>query len=594
MFDLTYAESLARQYYRLEAKAKALPGEIDLNFRLREKEGLEYILKIAGPAEKAEMLELQNAVLEHLAHQNVEGLQLPRLIQSTEGKAITELDQHHSKRLMRLLSWVPGQLWAAVKPHSPQLLRSLGAACAKLCGAMQGFEHPAAHRWYKWDLAKADWIEAYLHHFAAEEQRIVGDFLHQFKQRVLPQISQLRHSVNHNDANDFNILVDTKAQKVVGLIDFGDVLYTPTINDLAITIAYAAMHKADPLRAAMSVVEGFHEGFPLLEEELALIYTLVAARLCTTVTVAAINKAKEPENAYLQISEQAAWDLLHKWKAISPQYAYYAFRQACGWPPNPHTSDILDYLAQQSFAPIMGIDLAKHQGHYLDLSVGSLELGNNPNFEDTQLFDRLISDRLRDTAADYGIGAYDEVRPLYTTDAYAQIGNEGPEWRTIHLGLDVFMPAGQPVYSPLEGMVYSIQDNAMDRDYGPTIILEHQTDKGLPFYSLYGHLDKGCLDQLKTGDWVAKGQEIALLGAVHENGGWPPHLHLQLITDILGQKGNFPGVANPALGSLWRSLCPDPSLLLALAPQKELSLTTAQLLQRRKEHLGPNLSLSYR
>ena len=135
----------------------------------------------------------------------------------------------------------------------------------------------------------------------------------------------------HNDANDNNIVVsdDLQQPEVTALIDYGDAIYTQIINDLAVTIAYAVMNHPDPLAAALPIVAGYHKAFPLKEDELALLHTLVAMRLIISVTKSAINKKQEPDNTYLLISEKPAWELLEKWQKIPPAFAHYAFRNAC-------------------------------------------------------------------------------------------------------------------------------------------------------------------------------------------------------------------------------------------------------------------------
>ncbi|HEY7833217.1 MAG TPA: aminotransferase class III-fold pyridoxal phosphate-dependent enzyme, partial [Ktedonobacterales bacterium] len=159
------------------------------------------------------------------------------------------------------------------------------------------------------------------------------------------------------------------------------------------------------------------------------------------------------------------------------------------------------------------------------------------------------------------------------------------------------MEPGSPVYAPLDGVVHSLQNNAAPRDYGPTIILRHTVDAGrLTFYTLYGHLSLDSLDGLREGMVVTRGTEIARIGDEQVNGGWPPHVHFQLIADLLDKRGDFPGVARPSQRAVWLSLSPDPNVILGL-PAKRPAVETpsnAALLTARRAHIGPNLSVSYR
>ena len=146
---------------------------------------------------------------------------------------------------------------------------------------------------------------------------------------MLPVISTLRHAYLHHDANDTNIL--TQGDKVTGLIDFSDMVYTALINNLAVACTYAMMNHADPLNAATLVVKGYHEAYPLTEQELGLLYYLIAARLCISVTQSAWNASIETNNEHHFISEKPAWELLYKLIRINPLKAQDSFRRACGY-----------------------------------------------------------------------------------------------------------------------------------------------------------------------------------------------------------------------------------------------------------------------
>lgn len=165
------------------------------------------------------------------------------------------------------------------------------------------------------------------------------------------------------------------------------------------------------------------------------------------------------------------------------------------------------------------------------------------------------------TGARYGLGPYGERRSVYATDQFADAAS--PERRTIHMGIDVFAPAMTPLYAPLPGVVRLVHYNADPLDYGHTLILEHEVGS-LPVWTLYGHLAGTLPSLLQPGDRVAAGAPIAHLGHWHENGGWAPHVHFQIMTDMLDQTTNFFGVAHDSLWDVWQSICPDPDLILRL------------------------------
>lgn len=165
------------------------------------------------------------------------------------------------------------------------------------------------------------------------------------------------------------------------------------------------------------------------------------------------------------------------------------------------------------------------------------------------------------TGASYGLGAYGEKRSVYASAQFAD--SASPERRTIHMGIDIFAPAMSPLYAPLPGVVRLVHYNADPLDYGHTLILEHEVGS-LPLFTLYGHLAGTLPSLLQPGDRVAAGAPIAHLGHWHENGGWAPHVHFQIMTDMLDQSTNFFGVAHESLWDVWQAICPDPDLILRL------------------------------
>lgn len=603
LFTPEQIRALAREHYGLDVSVKPLPGEIDLNFLVKTPEGAAYTLKIANAAEKRENLAFQNALIRHLEAANL-GLEVPRVVSALSGGNILDMvAPDGTPRFLRLLSWIEGRCLAEVNPHSPELLERVGELCGKLCAALTGFEHPAAHRFIKWDPSQAAWTRPHLSKIAgAEQQALANYFLQLFENQAQPLFPQLRQSVTYNDANDYNILVshDPEHPVVPGVIDFGDAVFTHTVNELAIAAAYAAMHKPDPLAAIHALTQGFHRHFPLSEAEAEALFPLIGARLLISVTCSALNLAENPDNEYLQISDRPAWALLKQLRALSPTLVHATIRHACGWEPCPQHAAFVQWAQENRAAvqPLVAADL--QQAIWLDLSVGSPDLGNHADIADAEKLHLKIEETL--LAADKGapaqrrpgIGRYNEVRPFYTTDAYEVRGNEGPEWRTVHIGLDVFMVPGTPVFAPLDGVVHSFQDNANDRDYGPTILLEHRVSDTLTFYTLYGHLSRTSLQGLQIGQTIQAGQAFCQIGPMPENGNWSPHLHFQVMLDLLGLAGDFPGVAFPAQRAVWTSLCPDPWLLLsgALSPILE-QWKPVEILDYRKQHLGKNLSISY-
>ena len=214
---------------------------------------------------------------------------------------------------------------------------------------------------------------------------------------------------------------------------------------------------------------------------------------------------------------------------------------------------------QIEFGPVLPVDLNGPAVTRLDLT------DNNPtvcnaDLRDTAAFERIVDAMLAEQSASVGVGGYLENRVIYRRSQHFGPG-QVEEARSLHLGVDVWLPAGTPVLAPLPARVHSLADNANFGDYGITVILEHELE-GTTFYSLYGHLSRLEWTRLSEGQHLEKGQAFATVGPYPENGDWPPHLHFQLIADLGGRVGDFPGVARPSEREMWAALCPDPNLVL--------------------------------
>ena len=186
----------------------------------------------------------------------------------------------------------------------------------------------------------------------------------------------------------------------------------------------------------------------------------------------------------------------------------------------------------------------------LELSASNKEL-NPAIFGDIASFCAYIDQNL---GAKIGVGGYLEHRVIY--EAHENFATASADFRNIHLGIDFWTAAGTPVFAVADGVVHSFQVNPGSGNYGPTIILHHP-DLGI--YSLYGHLASTDLEGLSVGMPIASGQVICHLGEPHENGGWPPHLHFQLIRDMQEYTGDYPGVCSQRDVAFYAENSPDPA-----------------------------------
>jgi len=594
--SIEQAQEILFELFNIKGIASELPGEVDFNFRIKVENEEEYILKISRPDEDESYLDFQQNLLQYV-EQNGQYLIAPKVIKDKKGNGISVIrDSSGNKRNVRLLSWVSGRVWSSVNPQLEQLRFSLGEECGKLTQALQGFTHQEASREFVWDVAQSLWTKEYINLFTTEDKKTIQYFQELFESNIA-EYAKLRKSVVHNDANDNNVIVSSALvnPKVKAAIDYGDAIHTQIINDVAIAVAYAIMNHNDVLDAALPIVSGYHSTFPLEEEELAHLYSAIAMRLVISVTKSAINKIEEPDNEYLLISEKPAWEVLRKWQEISPDFAEYSFRDTCGYIPHSNEEKFNTWANKNSFKLTeLFPSVEKNDAYNLDLSVSSKKLAFNSDFNDGDFFQFKIDQLQKKYPAKLIAGGYLEPRSVYTSSNYDKIGNKGRESRTIHLGIDFWLPAQTPVYAILDGEIVTTVNDVDDKSYGGLIILKHEVE-GITFFTLYGHLSVASVLGKKLGDTIKKGDCIGKLGNSNENGNWVPHLHFQVLLSRLDLKNDFPGVAYHNQINVWKSICPNPNLLFKNKTLNNVdSVSNNDLIAYRKQHLGKSLSLQYK
>ena len=341
-FSEAAIQDLVKEHYGLTVTVKALNGYDELNFLLSNDKNEKYILKVSNESHSFPFLEAQVEIIKHLTRSNISNC-FQHFCINKQGGELTKIVLDDHTYYIRILNFLEGTFWVDEKVKTTELHYNLGSFLGNMDNALKDFSHPAMHRNYTWDISHTseagDNLKHILNH---EKRRIAGYFLLQFDTEVLPQIHRLRHAYIHNDANDYNVLV--QGNRVSGLIDFGDMVYTALINNLAIACTYAMLDEEDPIAVAASIVQGYHEAYKLTEQELDLLYYLIAGRLCISVTQSAYNASLDSNNEHHFITEKPAWDLLYKLIQINPIKAQDAFRKACGFEGLINDNDYSDLL----------------------------------------------------------------------------------------------------------------------------------------------------------------------------------------------------------------------------------------------------------
>jgi peptidoglycan LD-endopeptidase LytH len=214
------------------------------------------------------------------------------------------------------------------------------------------------------------------------------------------------------------------------------------------------------------------------------------------------------------------------------------------------------YKKGVDFHPVVDFHPETDRLFHLDFSAGNHVLGSI-DITDTAKLSAYVNSQIQAAGCKYGIGGYNENRILYKRSKLFEAEAD----RSIHLGIDIWGPAGTKVYAPVGGVVHSFGYNDHFGDYGATVILQHQLDT-IVFHTLYGHLGLKDIAPLQQGKYMNRGEVVGHFGEPHENGNWPPHLHFQVIEDMRLYEGDYPGVCCPAESEAFLRNCPNPDLIL--------------------------------
>lgn len=231
-------------------------------------------------------------------------------------------------------------------------------------------------------------------------------------------------------------------------------------------------------------------------------------------------------------------------------------------------SELYTFLKGHSteYHPVLKFNPAKEKFIAIDLSGQNLDL-RHVDVKDTNTFDKYISGLLEKAKAKFGIGGYNEERQIYSRSELFNSTTIADSTtlavRNIHLGIDVWGEAGTKIFTPLGGTVHSIAFNDRFGDYGATLIMTHQLQT-IRFHILYGHLSQQSISTLQPGVYISRGEQLATIGQLFENGNWPPHLHFQIIDDIGAWVGDYPGVCSLAEREKYLANSPDPDSILGL------------------------------
>ena len=302
--------------YGIEARLSRLGGEGE-NHLVAAPDGARYVLKLAPPDADRAALDFEQAAVEVL-HTKAPDLDLPRVVPNRDGDGVSVFEaEDGDARLARLLTFVPGTAWAEAGPAPSERLRDTGRRIAQIARALDGFDHPAARRTHRWDLAKAGALRANVTNVEdSTRRRWVEEAFLRWAALAAPALADLPHGVIHGDLNDDNLLV--RGGRLAGVLDFGDALYNPLVCDPAIALTYLLLDEPDPFEAGAQIVAGYNALRPLATEELEVLFPLMCGRLAVSLVISAERRRIDPDRAAWFVSETRAWRALERYVAVDP------------------------------------------------------------------------------------------------------------------------------------------------------------------------------------------------------------------------------------------------------------------------------------
>jgi Ser/Thr protein kinase RdoA (MazF antagonist) len=325
--------AFALHHYGIEGEMRPLTGERDRNYRLESaRSGERFMLKISHPSETPLVADFQTQALLHIARADP-GLPVQRIVPTCDGQPSLLCDPGDGlPRVARLFSYLPGLPLPEAPRTSAQQL-NLARALARLDLALHGFDHPAGALALPWDIQRADSVRGLLAHIADPARRALAErSLDRFERDAKPVLAGLRTQPIHNDFNIYNVLVDPgDTDRIAGILDFGDMVRAPLIDDLAVAAAYQLDPAGDALAGIVPFVAAYHAVLPLTREEVDVLFTLITARLVMVVAISGWRAARHPDNAaYLLRNNPLSWARLQACDRIGNDVAGAAFRRACG------------------------------------------------------------------------------------------------------------------------------------------------------------------------------------------------------------------------------------------------------------------------
>ena len=297
-FSQKEVQNLVEQHFKIVGSVKPLVSDRDQNFLINSLQG-DFIFKISNSMENKDVLKMQNNAIRHIKDNDIDiELTYPQV--SNNGDKIIEIKKNNVTFFVRLLKYIDGTFLKDID-YNKNLLFRLGNFLGRFDLALAGYDHPAAHRSFVWNVLSVNELSILINK-NRNDKKIINHYLNLFNNEVLSHDDHLKKAIIHNDGNDHNIIINTNG-KISGIIDYGDMTYSYRASEPAVCMAYVAIEEENPFPFIASILKGYNEVNPLNKYELNSIIYLMCIRLCISITMAVYRKKLFPKNEYLIVSE---------------------------------------------------------------------------------------------------------------------------------------------------------------------------------------------------------------------------------------------------------------------------------------------------
>jgi hydroxylysine kinase len=333
-FDAAQMARKVATDYGLEGEWDILVGERDQNFRLQADTGKNYVVKIAGQDEDPDITDFQVAALLHL-EKHSPAIPVPRIVRTESGDCLSKIsDAAGVTHAVRVVTYLDGIPYGDGGPPDAQHLQQIGRFMGEMVNALQGFEHKASRHFMPWNLSNGIAVSRNLWADADQDiTALAAPMLERLRLEVLPSLNACPSQVIHNDGHPYNLLrADALSQEVVGLIDFGDMVYAPIINELAVTATTFQRRNTSNLDAVENLLVGFHGAHPLSDTEVSLLWDAITLRLLITVLLSDVKlKLGADQDPDVFQDRTEAYQMLVRFSDLDRGSTVTKFRSLCGY-----------------------------------------------------------------------------------------------------------------------------------------------------------------------------------------------------------------------------------------------------------------------